>query len=182
MSAELQSTLLKVGLPVLCIVIALVVMRLRHLSLREDLRLVWPPPRELALWLGLWIVWMAVSEGLTRVFGIPGPEPWQAYSSLIIALRILAIGILGPIAEEMIFRGVLFRRLSRTSLGDYGAIVILAAVWAAAHIQYGFGLIALIFLDGLVLGLARSRTRSLYLPMVMHILGNLFSIYQSLSS
>src|SRR5215216_6372454 len=163
MSPYLQSTLLKVALTVAGIVLVLVVARLRKLSLRDDLGFRWPPPRQLALWMALWIAWMVVGEALIDLFGLPDPEPWNAgYSTLIVALRILAIGLLGPISEEMLMRGMVFWRLRRTPLGDYGAIVVVAALWAAFHTQYGFGLIALIFLDGLVLGLARVRTRSLW--------------------
>jgi membrane protease YdiL (CAAX protease family) len=59
--------------------------------------------------------------------------------------------------------------------------VIGAAGWAAVHFQYDPATRVLIFLDGLVLGTARLRSRSTYVPIVMHALGNLYSIYQSLA-
>jgi membrane protease YdiL (CAAX protease family) len=39
----------------------------------------------------------------------------------------------------------------------------------------------MIFVDGIVLGLARHFSGSLYVPIAMHMLGNLFSIAQSLA-
>ena len=182
-AAYLQGTLLKVAGPVAGIVLVLIIARLRKLSLRDDLGFRWPPPRQTALWIVFWIAWMAVAEALINLFGMPDPEPWNAgYPALVIALRILAIGIVGPISEEMIMRGMILWRLRRTPLGDYGAIVLVAALWAVVHTQYGLALITLIFLNGLILGLARVRTRSLWVPILLHILANLFSIWQSLNA
>lgn len=79
-------------------------------------------------------------------------------------------------------RGVIFHRLSQTRVGDRGAVVLTAAAWAMAHVQYDRWTIGFIFLDGLVLGAARLRSRSTCVPIVMHGLGNLFSISQSLRS
>jgi membrane protease YdiL (CAAX protease family) len=75
---------------------------------------------------------------------------------------------------------VLLGVLRRTRLGIFGAIALTAALWAAIHMQYEPATLALIFIDGLVLGAARHYTRSLYLPIFMHVIGNLFSIWQSL--
>jgi hypothetical protein len=53
MSPDLQSTLFKLGLPLLIIVFVLVVTRLRGLSWAEDLGLALPSARRAALWIGL---------------------------------------------------------------------------------------------------------------------------------
>jgi membrane protease YdiL (CAAX protease family) len=180
MDHDLQSTLLKVAIPVALIAFVLLVSRLRRFSLREDLRLVWPRPKLLLLWLAVWIGWMALGEVAIRVFGMEQPAPWRDYSPLVVALRILAIGVLGPAAEEIVVRGLLFFRLARTRLGPAGAVLLCAAGWAALHYRYEWGTILLIFLDGVVLGLARWQARSTNLPIVMHSLGNLLSIWQSL--
>ena len=47
------------------------------------------------------------------------------------------------------------------------------------HYRYEPMTIGLIFADGLILGAARHHGRSTWLPVVMHSLGNLISIYQS---
>jgi membrane protease YdiL (CAAX protease family) len=49
------------------------------------------------------------------------------------------------------------------------------------HYAYGPGTLALIAVDGVVLGLARHRSGSLWVPAAMHALGNLISIGQSLT-
>ena len=77
-------------------------------------------------------------------------------------------------------RGIVFAQLRRTALRTAGTIVVCAAAWAVMHVQYGWSTWVLIFLDGLILGMARAHSRSLVPPILMHVLGNLFSIAQSL--
>lgn len=181
MSDLLASTLPKVLLPALAIAIMLFVASRKKLSLADDIGLRAPVWKFAIVFLILWIGLIALEEFVTA--GMPGTaiNYWQSYPPLILFLRILAIGILGPIAEELAFRGLLMRVLSRTRLGVAGAIVITAAIWSLIHLQYAPILLTIIFIDGLTLGLARHYTKSLYIPIAMHVLGNLFSIYQSLS-
>ena len=182
MDRELVSTLLKVALPLVAIIAVLASSRARGISPTEDLRLVWPKPSTTLVWIVAWIAWVAIGEVATRAFGLAQAQPWIGYSPLVVVLRVAALGVLGPAAEEIVMRGLVFFRLSRTRLGPTGAIGLTAAAWALMHIQYDAKSMLLVFLDGLVLGLARHRARSTYLPIVLHSLGNLFSIWQSLSS
>ena len=85
-----------------------------------------------------------------------------------------------PIAEELALRGFLLPWLRNTRLGVWDAIAVCAALWSATHVQYAPALL-LIFVDGLMLGAARHVCRSIWVPIVMHIAGNLFSISQSLA-
>ncbi len=181
MDEQLQSTLLKVALVVVGAVVVLVVSRLRGVSWRDDLGFRAPGWSAAALWLALWIAWMAVGEFAIRAFGIQQPEPWPEYRPLVLFLRIAMIGVLGPFAEEVVMRGAFLHRLRRGGLGPLPSIVIAAVVWAVLHYQYEAGLIAIIAADGVVLGLARHYGRSLWLPIAMHTIGNLFSIYQSMA-
>jgi membrane protease YdiL (CAAX protease family) len=179
-SELLASTLPKVLLPAVAIAIMLLVAKRRKFSLAEDIGLRPPEWKFAAAFLILWIGLIALEEYVTA--GMPGTaiKYWPPYPLLILFLRILAIGFLGPIAEELAFRGLLMRVLSRTRLGVAGAIVITAALWSLIHLQYAPLILTIVFIDGLTLGLARYRTKSLYVPIAMHVLGNLFSIYQSL--
>ncbi|MEJ0086133.1 MAG: CPBP family intramembrane glutamic endopeptidase [Pseudomonadota bacterium] len=181
MTDLLLTTLPKVLLPALAIVVLLFVAKRRGFSLAEDLGLRKPEWKFAAFFLILWVCLIALEESVTRGMAGAGIKVWPAYPALILFLRILAIGVLGPIAEELVFRGLFLRMLGRTRVGIYGAILITAALWSIIHLQYAPILLAIIFIDGLALGLARHFTKSLYVPIAMHILGNLFSIYQSLS-
>jgi membrane protease YdiL (CAAX protease family) len=128
----------------------------------------------------IWIGWVILGEIAIRTFRLQDAVPWKTYPLFIIVLPIGAIGVLGPAAEEIVVRGILFYRIGRTRIGPVGAIVIGAALWAAAHVQYDRTTIALILLDSLVLGAARLKSRSTFVPIVMHSPGNLSSIHQSL--
>jgi membrane protease YdiL (CAAX protease family) len=178
----LFSTLVKLLLPALGIVLMLVVARRRRLSFADDIGLARPVPAMAVLFALLWLVLIAVEEYFTGSNEATQAKTWPDYPLVIVVLRALAIGVVGPIAEELAIRGLVMGMLRRTRLGSYGAIVVSAAAWSAMHIQYApLLLLLLIFIDGVMLGLARHFSRSLYVPMLMHIIGNLYSIHQSLA-
>ena len=133
------------------------------------------------VWVGLWIAWILASELLIRAFGLAQARAWPHYPPILLTVRILMIGIAGPLAEELVMRGMIWHRLQRTAVGPLGAIVIVAVLWAAMHYRYGLGTLPLIAADGVLLGLARYRGGSLWLPIAMHVLANLISIGQSLA-
>ena len=178
MSEYLLPTLIKVLVPAIGIGLITLVAKKKKLSFSDDLGFAIPVISATTLFLVLWLALIAVEEVLQQ----SAPKAWKDYPSGIIALRILAIGVLGPIAEELVFRGLLMSVLRRTRIGVYGAVFVTAALWSMVHIQHDLAILALIFIDGIVLGLARHFTRSVYVPIVMHISGNLFSISQSLHS
>ena len=180
MDADLRPTLLKLAIPILAIIVVLVVSRLRGIDWKRDLGLAWPGPRSLVIWLAVWIGWVVVSELVSRHFGFGKPSPWKPYAPFIVGLRILALGFCGPASEELLVRGIVFFRLRNTRLGPIGAILVCSAAWALMHYRYDPATIALIFLDGIVLGTARYRSDSTVLTILLHSLGNLYSIHQSL--
>jgi membrane protease YdiL (CAAX protease family) len=97
-------------------------------------------------------------------------------TTLPIPVSIALIGILSPIAEELFFRGVAVNAWAREH-GTRTAIVGSAVLFAAAH-AFGGSLLALppIFLLGLILGAAYSRTRSLPLVAGVHATFNCLSL------
>lgn len=180
----LLSTLSKVLLPALGIGALLFAAKRRKMSLTEDIGFKVPKLVPTLGFLLLWVVLIAVEELLSSAIGGASPKPWPDYALHIVLLRVLAIGVLGPIAEEIAFRGLLMSWLKSwlkgTRLAVYGAILVSSALWSVVHIQYAPILMLLIFVDGVVLGAARHFSRSIYVPIAMHIAGNLFSIWQSL--
>ena len=181
MPALLLSTLSKVALPGVAIGLLLFASKRKKFSLVEDIGITPPKIWPSAVFLIAWIFLIAVEEYATSGITDAQAKPWPAYPTHIVALRVLAIGFVGPIAEELGFRGLLLAWLRRSRLGIFGAIVLTAALWSVLHFEYAPELLALIFLDGIVLGCARQVSGSLFLPITMHIGGNLFSIYQSLT-
>ena len=79
--------------------------------------------------------------------------------------------VIGPICEEMLFRGWLFTAL-RTRQPFGNAAWITAALFAVMHIGYGALYALLIFPVGLVLAFARERYGSIKPTIVIHGLFN----------
>lgn len=177
----LKSTLLKAAGPLAGILLVLFLTRKRGIAWSHDLGLTKPTIRALAGWLIVWVAWMAFDEWLIAKFDLDQAKAWPEYSPVIVVLRILTIGILGPISEELVVRGFFLHILRKTKLGAIGAILVTALAWGVVH-SYGLGAIALIVGDGILLGAARVYGRSLYIPIAMHVIGNLYSIYLSMNA
>ncbi len=115
-----------------------------------------------------------VSPFETDIFTSSRAEGW-------LAALVLAIVVVGPIGEEVMFRGFLFRGWVVSS-GWRGAlaIVIITMLWSAMHIQYDWFGISQVFLTGLVLGWIRWRSGSCLLTIVLHMLVNLESTIEAM--
>ena len=87
-------------------------------------------------------------------------SPWIALTT---------IGIVLPIAEEILFRGYLFDAL-RKRWPDATTIIVTASAFAAIHFQ--LAQFPLLFAMGLVLGWARMKAGSLRLPILLHAANN----------
>jgi membrane protease YdiL (CAAX protease family) len=91
-----------------------------------------------------------------------------------------------PIAEEIVFRGVIFRKMEE-AVGSLRALVASALLFALIHFPYWYlsgdkaGKVLVIaegtmFVYGLVFAGLVWMTRSLWAPMTYHVLNNLVSI------
>jgi CAAX protease family protein len=176
-----RATLVHIGTSLALITIVAVVLRVRRLPAREFLALRWPAPRTVAVWLGAFLVLVVVEEMAGRMLGLPAAEPWgQRYTGALLLVHVTGMVVLAPVAEELVFRGMLFARFARTRLGQTGAIVIPAALFALLHLQYSPLVMGFVAVDGLCFGLARARTRSIYVPMLLHACGNAIAAAQRL--
>lgn len=87
---------------------------------------------------------------------------------------VLVVGILSPIFEELLFRGVVFSEFS-SSGGFFFANFFQSLFFAVMHFNFLQGLYA--FLIGFSLGAVYRRTKNLYIPIAIHILFNLSNIF-----
>jgi tetratricopeptide (TPR) repeat protein/membrane protease YdiL (CAAX protease family) len=85
----------------------------------------------------------------------------------------VTVVIVAPIAEEIIFRGLLYGAFEKR-FRVVGAILISSAIFALAHLQVAYFIP--IFCLGIVLGWARWKTGSLGLPILLHVLNNGFAL------
>ena len=93
------------------------------------------------------------------------------------ALFWIATIIFAPLFEEVFFRGFLFEGFRYSRMGVTGAVLLTSFVWAGFHMQYGLFQIAAIFVLGIILGVVRYRTGSLWPPLVMHVCNNLLAMF-----
>jgi uncharacterized protein len=171
---------IKLFIPLLGIIVMVVIARWKRLP-PEALGFTKPVARQAWIWMGIWLLSVVVQEVVIASLHLPPPKVWN-YSMGVTLLRILSIGIIGPISEELAFRGVgLYTLRERLKVPVYAAVAIVAAAWAAIHLEkYSPADIAWIFFDGLILGMARVRSRSVIPPCIMHSIGNLLSIWESI--
>jgi len=127
-------------------------------------------------WLAISVVFMALSDGVTWLLGrsvvppvmvdlyrTPGAAPFLHVAILLVA----------PVCEEISSRGFLFEGISYSRLGPVWAVVMCSFAWSMLHVQYDAYGIATVFAVGILLGIARLKTGSIYVPIAMHVLHNL---------
>jgi membrane protease YdiL (CAAX protease family) len=129
-------------------------------------------------WSLILVLFTACSDALTSTLGRPIVSDFmvKAYKTAYFPpLLWLAFIILAPLYEEILFRGFMFKGIEHSRLGPIGALLITSLAWSMLHIQYDFLIIGTIFAGGLLLGWARLKTTSIYIPIVMHALQNLLA-------
>ena len=82
---------------------------------------------------------------------------------------------MAPIFEELLLRGLLFGTV-RHMADEHATVAITAGVFALMHLQYDWTVILLILPIGVVLGYARSRSGSIWVPVLLHVLNNSLSV------
>jgi membrane protease YdiL (CAAX protease family) len=82
---------------------------------------------------------------------------------------VLHVALLAPIAEEIAFRGLIYRHLRR-ALVPWAGMVLSAAIFAVMHGSFGQSFWA--FLLGWVAAFAYEQTRSILTPVLIHGLFN----------
>ncbi len=106
-------------------------------------------------------------------------EIWRsAVEAGWLAVLFVAIVLVAPIGEEIVFRGFLFRGLALPGFELY-AIAGIALAWALLHIQYDWLGMAQIFVAGLALGWFRWATGSTIVTIGMHVVINLQSMLET---
>jgi membrane protease YdiL (CAAX protease family) len=130
---------------------------------------------------GALTVWLA-STGVSQVLNVEAPtstvttaftEPWA-----LVAFAVLGV-VFVPLAEEVLFRGAIQRRLGRT-LGRWPAVVLASFAFLSVHLLnyvggsvLGLGLaFGTLFTVSVVIGYVYERADSLSVPVVVHVTYN----------
>ncbi len=123
----------------------------------------------------LLVTLILISWAVTQYFDLPwqshplvGPLLEKDSPQLIWPLLLIGV-ILGPLAEEMFFRGLLFPPLAKLT-GGWWSVLITAALFATLHLNWAGWLP--IFGLGVLLARAYQQTGSLLVPVLIHSLHN----------
>lgn len=100
-------------------------------------------------------------------------EAVYSHEVVLMVLAFLAVAVVGPIFEEIMFRGILFSWL-RTRSGFWLAAIISAALFAIWHAD--LGAFWLYFGMGVMTALFFERSKNLIAPIALHVIWNTFSV------
>jgi len=167
----------------ICTPLTLLFARLRkNISIKNYIGFREPSKKEWIQWLLILAAFMFLSDGVGFLLQEPIVPPFMVEAfktaSSLPAL-LFAIVVVAPIFEEIFFRGFLFQGIRYSRLGPIGAIGMTSLVWAAVHLQYGIYGLATVFALGLMFGIARLKTDSIHLLMVMHSLVGLVAVVET---
>jgi uncharacterized protein len=152
----------------------------------EYLGLVRPATRPALIAIAVLIVFLLGYDALTYLLGRDIVTPFQvdtyrtARDGGTLPLLWLTFVIVAPVAEEIMFRGFLFRGWARSERSTIPAIVVISVLFAAIHVQYDWFGILQVFFIGLLLAIARWRTGSTLVTILMHVLANLWATIESM--
>ena len=158
------------------VIIAFVLLR-KGISLKEYLAIKKLPFKVYALWSIFVLIFLFAWQGVSLVWEPPDSE-WmmKTYQTAeYLPLFWFALVVAAPLVEELFFRGFLFEGLRDSWMGSVGAVLVTSIAWAAIHVQYEMFQIAIIGTLGILLGIAKVKTRSLYIPIAMHSFNNLIA-------
>ncbi|WP_413533935.1 CPBP family intramembrane glutamic endopeptidase [Empedobacter brevis] len=138
-------------------------------------------PLQLILAVACWLFLLPLAEVFTSLIPTTGPlegiyKTFQASFEMILDYKIagfIMVCILAPIFEEIIFRGIILKGMLNFNVNPTTAILINGFIFGCAHMNpwqfIGAGLLGIIF------GIVYYRTKSLFLPMLLHFLNNTLS-------
>ena len=107
-----------------------------------------------------------------RIFDRPPVSEWMliAYDSAEnIWLFWLSVALLGPISEELLYRGYIIKVWAESVIGPILASILLSMMWAATHLQYDLYDMAWVFILGVILCISRLQTNSIIPAIIMHV-------------
>jgi len=124
-----------------------------------------------AVFIGIWWMINATLEIETPQFMVGLKETTDYVWLLFIAICIVA-----PIFEEIVFRGFMYGRLEHTPIGKLGALLITSVVFTFIHGQYNAIELTMVFSLALLMGYSRMKTGNLFVPIFIHMFNNTVSM------
>jgi uncharacterized protein len=155
-------------------------------SVADYLGLVRPATRDAVMAFLILVPFLLGYDALTYLLGREIVPPFQvdtyrsARAAGLLPLFWFALVIAAPIAEEIVFRGFLFRGWVRSERAVLPGIVLISVLFAAIHTQYDWFGVLQVFFMGLLFGFVRWRSGSTLLTILMHLLANLWATAETM--
>lgn len=152
--------------------------RMRGADIADYLALRMPRRADVVVGVAVIVAFIVIGNGLSFMLGRNIVTDFQAdilrtASAAGWAIPLLiAVVLITPVSEELLFRGFLFQGWLRTPRDTWPVIVITALLFAAMHVQYDWYVMSHVFVFGLVQGWLRWVTGSTILCIMMHALVN----------
>lgn len=136
---------------------------------------------QLILSIACWIFLLPLAEVFTNLIPTTGPleeiyKIFQNSFEMMLDYKVagfIMVCILAPVFEEIIFRGIILKGMLNFNIKPTIAILINGFVFGCAHMNpwqfIGAGILGIIF------GIVYYRTKSLFLPILLHFLNNTLS-------
>jgi membrane protease YdiL (CAAX protease family) len=98
----------------------------------------------------------------------------RADNPLDLLINIFMIAIIPAVGEELVFRGLIQRHLTELFRNGHVAIILASVIFSLAHFQFYSFLPR--FLLGMILGYAFYYGRSIWYPMIAHLVNNTLGV------
>jgi membrane protease YdiL (CAAX protease family) len=139
-----------------------------------------PSFRQLAVWLSVQTVVTLVVVLIPDGSESGGQSGWSertTQSATLLTAFLASICLLGPLSEELFYRGLALGAVCGRRLSDaavFAVVLLWSCVWASEH--GGSALMsAVLFVSAVTLSAARLATGSLWTPCLMHVGHNAFT-------
>jgi membrane protease YdiL (CAAX protease family) len=139
-----------------------------------------PGVKVVLFWLTIIAVIMGLSFTIRLLFKIPSNELDIHFyeTSIWPVLMWIAIVIFAPFGEEALFRGFMYQGFLAARISWPFVVLITTLEWSLLHVPIGIYDLSIVFIGGLVLGFARQKTNSLWIPIMMHMFWNLIAMIE----
>lgn len=114
-----------------------------------------------------------VSEFQIETYGSAMRAGW-----LFVVLYWLGTCLCAPVIEELMFRGLAFAGY-RPVIGTVPTVLLVTVVWTGLHLQYDLAEMVEVFAAGIVFSAARILGGTLWLPISMHVLMNVWGTFET---
>ncbi|MFN9325608.1 MAG: lysostaphin resistance A-like protein, partial [Flavobacteriales bacterium] len=136
-----------------------------------------PSLKRSVIWIGIFLLLAGALEVLMRSVPAFQTDFMEKVlgSTTNMTMLVIGVGIVAPLFEEFLLRGLLFGT-ARHVVDEHASVAITAGVFTIMHLQYEVLVMLLILPLGIVLGYARARTGSIWVPILLHVMNNLASV------